>query len=67
MTPRTELDRLFADSLAKIAKPEAIDCTGVKIGNSDIESSSTQGNGPNPDGANTLPIYPKTSDLEIER
>ena len=43
-----------------------IDCTGISIGNSDIESSSAQGSvrpGDVRTGTTPLPIYPLPEDL----
>lgn len=43
-----------------------IDCTGVSIGNSDIEASSVQGDVRPQDvrpGMTPLPIYPQPSDM----
>ena len=67
MTPDTELDRLFTDipkPEAPIPLPDVIDCSGVTICNDDIACERSE---PNPDGANTLPVYPKPDDLEVER
>ena len=64
MNIEDELARMFNAELAKTPKPDApdvIDCTGVTICNDDIVCE--RGEGLQPDGADTRPIYPKPEDL----
>ena len=73
MTPATELERLSAVALSMCATPEPPEglpeveetyIGRIQRGNEGIPCERGEAN---PDGADTLPIYPKPSDLEIER